>query len=423
MPRIEHITITPIAFREPPLLAASGIHQPWAIRCIIEMHVEGGIVGLGESYGDRTTLMGLEVAAKRLIGHDATNLNRIARASSEAATEIDPLLAIRGTSMPTPHAELELRLAGGIEVAALDAWGKSTGMRLCDILGGQVREKVPYAAYLFYRFGHHIGFENEEDEWGEALTPEAVVEQAGQMIEKFGFQSMKLKGGVFAPEVDVETLNALSEAFPGIPLRVDPNTNWSEETTEALIPLLLGKLEYLEDPVAGMDAMARIQAKSDIPLSTNMCVTRLEHLPEAISKNVVKVILADHHSWGGVSKTMHLAQCCTTWGIGLSMHSNSHLGISLAAMTHIGAAIPGPIYSFDTHYCWEKEDVIEGGLIEFEDGSLGVPEGPGLGVAIDQDMLKRMAKNYANLEFEYRDDASEMLKYWPDWQAGVMPKF
>ena len=77
------------------------------------------------------------------------------------------------------------------------------------------------------------------------------------------------------------------------------------------------------------------------------------------------------------------------------MHSNSHVGISLAAMTHLAAAVPNLTYSLDTHYPWQSEDVIVGGRWRFEDGALPVPTAPGLGVELDEEKVQRYRANRA----------------------------
>jgi glucarate dehydratase len=65
---IRHIRITPIAFRDPPLLNAAGIHEPWALRSIIEMETDSGLVGINESYGDLPMLEALAKVAPVLVG-------------------------------------------------------------------------------------------------------------------------------------------------------------------------------------------------------------------------------------------------------------------------------------------------------------------------------------------------------------------
>ena len=99
----------------------------------------------------------------------------------------------------------------------------------------------------------------------------------------------------------------------------------------------------------------------------------------------------------------------------MSMHSNSHLGISLAAMTHLAAAVPNLTYACDTHYPWQHEEIIVGGKLQFDDGSLAVPEGPGLGVELDREALARMHEQYLASGLTRRDDEIEMQKVEPGW--------
>ena len=117
---------------------------------------------------------------------------------------------------------------GAFEVAFLDLQGQLTGRPLYEVLGGRLREQVPYSAYLFYKFARHKddpGY--PADDWGEVLTHEQMVGEAVRMVETYGFGSIKLKAGVFDPEFEIETLRHLRRAFPDHPLRIDPNGGWS----------------------------------------------------------------------------------------------------------------------------------------------------------------------------------------------------
>ena len=405
--RIADIRITPIAFRDPPLVSSNGCHQPYALRSIIEVQTEGGTIGLGESYGTQPVLDGLGKLAPALTGLEVTDLNGLwSRA--------------RRTLADTKSRNF-LRIVGAIEVACWDAFGKCTGRAVCDLLGGKVRESVPFSAYLFYKFARHA-HGGEADSWGEVLTPESLVEQAQRMVDEHGFRALKLKAGVFDPDVEIAGLEALRAAFPDAPLRIDPNGAWHVHTTLELLPRLEGLLEYLEDPTLGIPAMACVQAATGTPLATNMCVVRPGHLPPAIAQGAVRVILSDHHYWGGLRASRELARICGIWGIGLSMHSNSHLGISLAAMTHLAAATPNLTYDCDTHYPWQEDEVIEGGKLRFREGSLAVPDGPGLGVSLDRPALQHLHEAWREYGYAEREDASELRKHWPEWRF-ARPKF
>jgi glucarate dehydratase len=101
------------------------------------------------------------------------------------------------------------------------------------------------------------------------------------------------------------------------------------------------------------------------------------------------------------------------------MHSNSHLGISLAAMVQVAAAVPELTYACDTHYPWQTEDVVRGGKLAIEAGAVAVPSGPGLGVELDRDALGALHEQYLRAGLTARDDAAEMRKIEPAWRRHV----
>jgi glucarate dehydratase len=417
-PKIVEVSVTPVAVLDPPLLNASGVHQPYQLRSIIEVRTDAGIVGLGEAYGDDPTLANLRKAAPALVGLDVFDFNGLTRRVAVALGAVRPSAPTELVG-PVSRQKTVAQIVGAFEVACYDAQGKATGLRVCDLLGGAVREAVPYSAYLFYRWAAHpegaTAGDYPDDDWGDALDPPGIVAQAERMVEIYGFQSLKLKGGVFAPEQEAEAIAALREAFPGHPLRLDPNANWSVETSKRIVPRLEPYLEYLEDPTAGNPGMAQVAADTALPLATNMCVTSFEDVPEAVALRSVAVVLSDHHYWGGFRASLKLAGICETFALGLSMHSNTHLGISLAAMTHLAAATPNLTYACDTHSPWQREDLIEPGALRWSGGSLAVPTGPGLGVELDRGALARLHEQYLSCGIRIRDDISAMRLREPGW--------
>ncbi len=98
------------------------------------------------------------------------------------------------------------------------------------------------------------------------------------MRQRYGFDSFKLKGGVFPPDEEIAAMKALAEAFPGSPLRLDPNTAWTVETSRYVARELEGVVEYVEDPTPTLAGMAEVAETSPMPLATNMCVIAWEHL-------------------------------------------------------------------------------------------------------------------------------------------------
>jgi glucarate dehydratase len=394
--RIGEMVVTPIACPDPPLLNHHGIHEPVFLRAIVRVRSEDGLEGVGEGPGGGLYVQQLKAAGRHVIGADPYHVEAL------RVLIHDP------------------RVFSTIEVALLDLIGKATGRSVTDLLGGPARRRVPFAAYLFYK-------EEGDDDWGPALTPEDLLRQAKRFRDDYGMTVFKLKGGVLEPDEEIATVKLMRDAFgPRAGLRIDPNAAWSVETSLKVAERLRDTgLEYLEDPCDGIEAMSQVARHTPIPLSTNMCVTAFEHIPLAFRSRAVQVVLGDHHMWGGLTAYRHLGVICKTLGWGLSQHSNSHLGISFAAMIHAGAAIPNLLYASDTHYPWNAaSDIVrETDRFRFRDGAIDLWDAPGLGVTIDEDRLAAAAEAYQQRgAMLTRDDVSAMRERHPDWLPH-MPKW
>jgi glucarate dehydratase len=330
------------------------------------------------------------------------------------------------------------RLYSAVEIASLDLIGKSVKQPVCDLLGGRVRNAVPFSGYLFFKHsgggGEGADARLDEDEYGEVLNPQTLVAQARQMTAKYGFRDLKLKAGVLDPAIEMESVRQLRAAFgPSVPLRMDPNCAWSVETSVSVGQTLAEELSgacYLEDPTATMEGMAQVRRKLtatgvSTPLASNVAVTSFADLSEAVKTDAVQIVLSDPHYWGGLRQIQHLGQVCRSFGLGLSMHSNTHLGVSLMAMTHAAAATFDLGFACDTHYPWQssQDEIVEGGRIPIVDGCVRIPEKPGLGVELDHDQLARGRERYAKCRYRKRDDEAEMReRIDPNWRR-VLPRW
>jgi glucarate dehydratase len=229
--KITAVRVTPIAVKDPALLNAAGVHEPFGLRSIIEVVGANGLVGLGETYGDAPVLDLLTRSAPTLVGLSAFDVNgMLARVAALAP------------KTKTGHVEMELApgsLASNLvtsafsafEVAFMDLQARSIGIPLVALLGGAVRNKVAYSAYLFYKWDASVDPEYAPDVYGEAVNAQQIVKQAKQMIDQYGFESIKLKAGVFDPLEEADAVLALRAAFPSHQLRIDPNSNWSMATS------------------------------------------------------------------------------------------------------------------------------------------------------------------------------------------------
>ncbi|MBV8580066.1 MAG: glucarate dehydratase [Candidatus Eremiobacteraeota bacterium] len=421
------MTVTPVAIADPPLRSSYGLHAPYALRAIVELRSEDGVVGISETRGGDKMLADLERVRDVVVGSDARGLTHLQErvTAAHAATARNTVPGERTNPRDVP-----LRVYGALEVAALDLVARAEGVPFCDLLGGRVRDTVAFCGYLFYKHagGGGEGDDAREDVYGEALTPGAIVAQARALRARYGFASLKLKAGVLDPEVEADAMLALRDAFgPGVPLRIDPNCAWTHDTALRVVERLHGVVEIVEDPVSGIGGMGALVAAMRergiaIPLASNVAVTWFDDIPPAVACDAVQMILGDHHFWGGPRAITDLGRLCETFDLQLAMHSNSHLGVSLMAMVHVAAATPQLRYVCDTHYPWQdaRDEIVEGGRVAIVDGAVAVPTAPGLGVTLDRDALARGRERYERQPYRKRDDTAEMRKHVdPAWTRTV----
>jgi glucarate dehydratase len=371
---------------EAPLRHANGCHWGRFVRTIVEVETDEGLVGLGEMGGGGESAEAAVRAMKSyLVGRDPTRLE-----------EMRFLIANPTASLYNNRTQI----LAALEFACLDIIGQKWGVPVSEILGGRLRDRVPFASYLFFRY------QNPKDGGGEVRTIDQLVSYATDLKAQCGFTSHKLKAGVFAPEYELECYRALAKALAGDRFRFDPNAVWSAETA-----IWFGRQiedihnDYLEDPVFGMNGMRRVREKVRMPLATNTVVVNFEQLAANVLDTAVDVILLDTTFWGGIRPCVKAAGICETFQLGVAVHSSGELGIQLATMLHLGAVIPNLSFAADAHYHHLSDDIIQGGKFKYENGTIAVPEGPGLGVQLNRDKLAEYAEAYQRLgSYPYDQD-------------------
>lgn len=369
--KITDIKATTVAVPlEAPIRHANGCHWGRFVRTIVQVYTDEGIVGLGEMGGGGESAEAAFRGLKPyLLGHDPMQLEQLY------------------WKICNPTASLynnRLQLHAAIEFACLDIIGKKTGMRACDWLGGALREEVPFASYLFFRY------RNQATGAGGEETTEAMIAHALDLHRRYGFTSHKLKAGVFHPDHEVEIFKALATALPGHRLRIDPNAVWSvEESIRVGQAIEHLPNDYFEDPCFGLEAMRRVKSRVRIPTATNTVVVNFEQLASCFRQEAIDVILLDTTFWGGLRQAWMAGICCQKMGLGIAVHSSGELGIQLATMLHLGAALPNLSFAADAHYHHLSDDIIKGGKMTYRNGKIAVPSAPGLGVELDEDKLKQ----------------------------------
>jgi glucarate dehydratase len=395
--RIRDIRATTVTVPlEAPLRHANGCHWGRFVRTIVEVETDDGIVGLGEMGGGGESAEAVFRAMKGyLVGHEVSRLEEMR------------------FKIANPTASLynnRTQILAALEFACLDILGQAWGVPVSEILGGRLRDRVSFASYCFFRYP------NPENGSGEVRTIEQMVQHAGDLKRQFGFTTHKVKGGVFAPDYELAVYRALAAAFPEDRLRFDPNAVWSTEQAIRFGQAIEGlRNDYLEDPVFGLHGMRRTREKVRMPLATNTVVVNFEQLAANVLNTAVDVILLDTTFWGGIRACVKAAAVCETFQLGVAVHSSGELGIQLATMLHLGAVLPNLAFAADAHYHHLTDDVIEGGLMQYEGGSIAVPTGPGLGIKLDRDRLGAYRDLYRRLgNYPYDQDPGR-----PGWSPTV----
>jgi glucarate dehydratase len=348
----------------------TGVHPGYLMRTVLELFTDEGIVGLGEVGGgdQRAALTRLK---PRIVGMNPFDLEAI---------KLKVLRSIYYLS--------NARLYGAIEIACLDIQGKAAGVPMHALLGGKLRDAVPLIAYLFWRYDRPGG--------GDDVRAEDMADLCVELKETLGVRAMKLKAGVMEPMEEARVLKLCRQRLgDGFGLRIDPNGVWSVATAVRVGRALedLG-LEYYEDPAWGLEGMRAVRRQVRIPLATNMYPNKFDDLGPAIRMNAVDIVLTDLHYWEGPRGVKDLCAVCRTFNLGVAMHSGAEFGVEMAAMLHTAASIPTMNVAGDAHYHYLEDDIIIGGKMSYVDGAMRVPEGPGLGVTLDEEKMARYEKYF-----------------------------
>jgi glucarate dehydratase len=408
---ISAIRATPVTVPlEAPLLHSNGAHWGRFVRTIVEVETADGYVGLGEmGGGGEDAARAFAALADYLRGHDVFRLEAMRFA------------------ICNPTASLynnRTQLHAAIEFACLDIMGQKLGVPVHALLGGKLRDEVEFASYLFFRYA------NPRTGRGEVRTPAQLVANARALKKKHGFRVHKLKGGVYPPAHELECYRALAAALPGERFRYDPN---SALCLADAIDFGRGiedlANDYFEDPVWGLPQLARLKEFVPIPTATNTVVVNFEQLAANVGARAVDVILLDTTFWGGIRPCIKAAGVCETMGLGVAVHSSGELGIQLATMLHLGAVLPNLGYAADAHYHHLADDVITGGRMRYDRGAIRVPDGAGLGVALDRDKLSEYHELFCELGgYPYDRDPGRAGWYplvpnrdWADPERSLQP--
>jgi L-Ala-D/L-Glu epimerase len=263
-------------------------------------------------------------------------------------------------------------LASAVEMAMWDLMGQAAGQPLYRLLGGAVRKKVELAACM-------------------GIRPYAEAKAIARQYLDQGFTTLKTKAGRDAQE-DLAMVRGIRDGVGDrLKLRIDPNQGYAPEVAFPLAKALEQyNLEYFEQPMPqGLIAeAARLRRHSTTPVALNESVTTLDVVLQIVQLQAADVLLPDTYQCYGVLGVKKVAALAEAAGVPCVFHCAHDLGLKTAAMLHVVASSPGFTLANDCTYYGLEDDIITP-LHRIERGYMEVPEGPGLGVRVDE---KKLAK-------------------------------
>ena len=348
-------------------------------RTVVELTLENGVTGLGETWGTPEAYALAQRFAGDWLGKDA--LDRFALRDILGRTSYDNRFGRNG-----------LAALAGLDLAAWDATARSLKMSLAELIGARRRESIDVVCTLPAAILSSAVSRRELTAHLDVLTnTKLVVEFALQQARKSGFRSFKLKSAAYSPEWDWKLLHELREAMPEARIRFDPNANYGAATATQLCRRLdpLG-LEFFEDPTGELEGLARLKAAVKTPVATNMWVVKDEHLVPAIRRKAVDVVLGDLFMWGGIDAWRRMARVAHAYGLKPALHSVYETGIATVANLHLASALSEVAYPNDSGLHFLSSDVLAEPQV-VKDGAMRLPSGPGLGVTLDRSRLEKLA--------------------------------
>lgn len=431
-PVITDMQVIPVAGYDSMLMTITGAHAPFFTRNIVILKDNSGNTGLGETHGGDDLTQALEALKEIVIGQEIGNyravIDRIQKSGITGTQDGDGIQRLDLKKLKSVvHAET------AIESAFLDLLGKFMNLPVCALLGnGQQRKEVETLGYLFYISDRnktdlpYIDESDSSDAWfrirrKEALTPDAIVEQALAAREKYGFRRFKLKGGVFNGHEEMEAVRALKKAIPDASICIDPNGAWYLDEAIEYCKGMHGILSYVEDPCgpekgfSGREILCEFKNATQLRVATNMIVTNWRQLYHGTTLRAFDIVLADPNFWT-MDGSVRVAQLLNEWGLTWGCHSNNHFDITLAIYAHSAAAAPGNITAMDTHWIWQDGQDLCKNAMKIRDGKIRIPDEPGLGIEIDMDRVMKAHELYKKLDRHDRDDSIAMQYLIPGWK-------
>ncbi|MBI2194547.1 MAG: mandelate racemase/muconate lactonizing protein [Planctomycetes bacterium] len=333
---------------------------------IVRVHTDEGLVGLGEATvsprwsgeTSRGCVAAIEeILGPALAGLDPTRLNSL-RQRLDRSIRLNPFTR------------------AAVEMALWDLAGKASGLPVCRLLGGPVRDSIPI----------------------KMVVGAFDVPRAARLAESFlqqGYRCLKVKVGL-DPEEDFERVRAVRDlAGPAIPIGIDANGGWDPPAARRMLKKLEPlNLLFAEQPISPGDprALSSLRASTSIPIMADESVFTLSDAWGLASAQAADILSVYPGKTGGIAASIEMVHVAQAAGLACHLGSNLELGIASAAMIHLASAVQGiqsERYPADLiGPLYHEADLIRRPL-DLGPAAARLPDGPGLGVELDEEQLER----------------------------------
>ena len=330
--------------------------------CIVKIITEDGLVGYGEA-APSPAFMGetgytMELAINKYLGPSIIGENIF---------NIDNI-----------HDKLDTAIYGNyaaksaIDIALYDLMGKTLNVPVYKLLGGKYREKIELSWV--------VGMQDLK----------GSIEEAKERLAE-GYKVIKIKVGI-SPERDIELLSKVREELGyGFPIRLDANQGYDYRTALTTFKKLEEfHLESIEQPVKRNDikGLRMLRERLDTPIMADEAISNFHEVVNVVNNDACDIANIKVGKVGGLSQAKKIANYLEANGLHATAGSNLEVGLGAAASLHFVASskyvdIPNDLYLGNILH---KNDIIKN-KFELVNGCLTVPEGPGLGVEINDDIF------------------------------------
>ncbi|MEX3010744.1 mandelate racemase/muconate lactonizing enzyme family protein [Hoeflea sp. TYP-13] len=352
---------------------------------ILKIETDDGIVGWGEGknaagsaghYGSLVHLLNNEIGPK-IIGRDPADItfiwedlyNGVRSRKAAMAGHAMPELARRG---------LTVAAISAVDIALWDILGKSRGEPVWKLLGGRKSDRLPaYAS----------GGWAKEDKIGEQLLA---------YVEDGGFRAVKMRVGAMdgPPHVSAARVKAARAALgPDIAIMVDAHGTYTVSDAKRFAHQVADcDLAWFEEPIIADDkpGIADLRSATHIPIATGEGEATRYAFRDIVVRRAADILQPDPAFCGGISEAMRIGSLASAFNLRLAPHLWAGAPCFFAGL-HICAASPA---SFTVEYSLGANPMIHDIVqedVKVEDGNIAIPEAPGLGLTMNEDMIKAHA--------------------------------